>query len=226
MKKRIICLGVLFFLVLTGCAKSKDITKLNQQIMQPQKKESPVATSAQKTQTTTTAALPQDSPGEKVDQKAVAQDKALEAAVKKQPSKEKRIAPDFKLLDIYQDTYAFSDYKGKQPLLLFFWTTWCPFCQNELRQLHNRYPTLVNNGLEVLAIDVGEQTSQVDDFIKGSGISPGFKVLVDTDTTVSNSYQVVGVPTYILVSTEGYIIFQDNEFPDNYSDLIKEAQAN
>ena len=95
-----------------------------------------------------------------------------------------------------------------------------------MRQLHNRYPTLVNNGLEVLAIDVGEQTSQVDDFIKGSGISPGFKVLVDTDTTVSNSYQVVGVPTYILVSTEGYIIFQDNEFPDNYSDLIKEAQAN
>jgi peroxiredoxin len=152
--------------------------------------------------------------------------KVIEDALKKydpknykQSGSEKGNAPGFELQDIFYDTYNMDTYKGKQPVLLVFFATWCRYCGNELRTLHGRYPKLVQDGLEVLAIDVGESIEKVIAFSRS--INPGFKMLVDTDTIVSNSYRVVGVPTYILVDQSGAIVFQDNTFPEDYKGLLK-----
>lgn len=136
---------------------------------------------------------------------------------------EKRIAPapDFELQDIYQDNYTLRAYRNKQAVFLFFWTTWCPFCQKELTILNNMYAGLAKDGIEVLSIDVGERPEKVMNFVKNYYLS--YRVLLDTDTDVSQSYEVVGVPTYILVDKQGYIIFRNNYFPlKEYKDLIAE----
>jgi len=129
-------------------------------------------------------------------------------------------APDFDLDDIYQDAYRLSSYKNKQPVLLFFWTTWCPFCRSELKVLNDMYATLQKDGIEVLAINVGEVQSKVEDFVKNYYLA--YKVLLDRDTRVSQSYEVAGVPTYALIDKEGYVVFHENFFPrKEYKDLIE-----
>ena len=141
-----------------------------------------------------------------------------------QPANKPRVkllgpAPDFELVDIYQDTYTLSSYKNQQSVLLFFWTTWCPYCRRELNVLNNMYATLSKDGIEVLAINIGEVPSRVESFVKDYYLA--YRVLLDKDTSVSNSYGVIGVPTYALIDRSGNIVFQDNFFPrQEYKDLI------
>jgi peroxiredoxin len=130
----------------------------------------------------------------------------------------KRVATDFDLQDIYQDYYRLKEYKNKQPLILFFWTTWCPYCERELAVLNNMYPGLVKDGFMVFAINVGELPDTVTNFVKGLNLA--YRVLLDSDTAVSGAYQVIGVPTYVLVNQDGYIVFQDSYFPQDYKDII------
>jgi peroxiredoxin len=121
-------------------------------------------------------------------------------------------APDFSLQDVYLNNYKLSAYKKKMPVLLFFWTTWCPFCQKELMVLNSQLSLLTDAGIEALSINVGEDTNKVQAYSRNNNIS--LKVLLDTDTGVSRSYGVAGVPTYVLIDKEGNIVFKDNSFPE------------
>ena len=133
------------------------------------------------------------------------------------------MAPDFKLLDTYQNVHRLSDYRGKQPVLLFFWATWCPFCQKELSTLNQSYAGLSEDGLEVLAIDVGERPSDVESFIKSYYLS--FQVLLDQDQSVASSYKLVGIPVYVLIDKEGRIVFEDSYLPyTEYKNLISDSK--
>ncbi len=73
--------------------------------------------------------------------------------------------------------------------------------------------------MEILAINIGEAGYKVDNFIKNYGLA--FRVLLDKSTTVSSSYEVFGVPTYILIDKGGNVCFQEHSFDEkNYKDLI------
>jgi len=66
-------------------------------------------------------------------------------------------------------------------------------------------------GIELLTIDVGEPAHNVSNFIKGLGLD--FAVLLDLDSTVSDRYDVLGVPTYFVISKSGGVVFSGNRFP-------------
>jgi peroxiredoxin len=122
------------------------------------------------------------------------------------------LAPNFKLRDLYKFEYTLSDYRDKQPVVLFFWTTWCPFCRKELTTLNNRYLELVRSGIELFAIDVGESAEKVDRTAKSYSLA--FKVLLDQATLVAQAYNILGVPTYVLIDKKGRIVFTGNNFPE------------
>ena len=137
-------------------------------------------------------------------------------------AKELPLAPDFKLPDTNDRIVTLSGYRQQQPILLFFWTTWCPFCQKELRVLNNAYGELAKNNLKVLAIDAGESRKAVANYLRGLGFM--FDVLLDEDGKVADSFEVLGVPTYILINRKGEIIFEGNSFPKNYQELILKSE--
>jgi peroxiredoxin len=98
-------------------------------------------------------------------------------------------------------------------VLLFFWTTWCPFCRNEIKALNEQHSQLKKEGWEVFAINVGEPVYKIENFIQRQGLS--FEVLLDKDSRVSADYNVRGVPTYFLVNKKGEVIFEGNSFPQD-----------
>jgi peroxiredoxin len=139
-----------------------------------------------------------------------------------EPAKSKldALAAHFNLLDLNGNKVSLSDFKDK-PLILFFWTTWCPFCRRALNFLKGFYPQLLKEGAELLAIDIGEPTYRVDNFAKRYSLP--FNVLLDEDTAVADAYDILGVPTYILIDKKGYIVFKGNYFPrGTYKDLISQ----
>ncbi|MFA5156943.1 MAG: TlpA disulfide reductase family protein [Candidatus Omnitrophota bacterium] len=128
------------------------------------------------------------------------------------------IAPDFTLKDTAGNTINLAAHRNNQPAILFFWTTWCPFCRDALKELNSQYADLTKAGWKVVPVDVGESFLKVTDFLKSNPLS--FNVLLDDEAMVSRSYEVVGIPTYVLINKEGVIVFRDNYLPEGYAKLL------
>ena len=122
-----------------------------------------------------------------------------------------KAAPVFQLTDLNDKAVSLSDYKGKKAVMLLFWTTWCPYCREELKTLNQEYAGLSKNSIELLAINVGEPQYKVDNFAKSRNLT--FEVLLDKDTTVADAYELMGVPTYFVINKAGQIVSTGNHFP-------------
>lgn len=125
----------------------------------------------------------------------------------------RNIAVDFQLQDLNSNTYSLSSYRNNKAVVLFFWTTWCPYCRKELKALNVKYSQLMDAGYELLAISVGENQGKVSSFTKSFNLN--FKVLLDKDSRVAYSYGILGVPTFIFINKSGEVVFSGNHFPEN-----------
>jgi len=126
--------------------------------------------------------------------------------------------PEFTLSGLGGEKISLSDFKGK-PLILFFWTTWCPYCRKELKQLNDMEAELSGNGVGIAAVNVDEPADKVKNFIKNYNLD--FSVLLDTDGEVAQSFGIMGVPTYIFIDKENRIVFTNHFFPrEEYKKLI------
>ena len=56
------------------------------------------------------------------------------------------LATNFTLLDLENKEFSLSDFKGK-PVILFFWTTWCPYCRGELKKLNTMHAQFLRDGV-------------------------------------------------------------------------------
>jgi len=126
-------------------------------------------------------------------------------------------AVNFSLMDLNNNKVSLSDFKDK-PVMLFFWTTWCPYCRNELSLLNKKYSSLQEEDIEVLPIDIGETSSKVASFVKKYKLS--YPVFLDKDTKVADAYKLLGVPTYIFINKKGQVSYRGNRFPRDYQKYI------
>ncbi len=127
-------------------------------------------------------------------------------------------APDFMLSDLKGKQFTLSQYKDKQPVLLVLWTTWCPYCRQQLSFLKEKAVDLKKDKIELLAIDVAEDERKVASFVDTFAID--YIVLLDKNATVADSFNLLGVPTYILINKHGQIVYNDNVFPKDYKKLV------
>jgi peroxiredoxin len=98
---------------------------------------------------------------------------------------------------------ALSAYKGKV-VILNFWATWCPPCRVEMPSMETLYRRFNDQGLEILAVDVGEDALTVQRFMRNYGYT--FPILLDRDSRVSSIYGIEAIPTTYIIDREGKII--------------------
>jgi peroxiredoxin len=122
-----------------------------------------------------------------------------------------RTAAEFTLKSLTGTTYQLSAYRDKQPVLLFFWTTWCPYCLTKLQLMNTEYAGLEKKGLALLAINAGERRTSVERLVRNYGIK--YTVLLDESSAATDAFRIVGVPTFILIDTKGVIRFKGNDYP-------------
>jgi len=121
-------------------------------------------------------------------------------------------APNFKLPNLEGKTVSLSDLRGK-PVMLNFWTTWCPPCQAEMPHIQQVYEAWSDKGLVVLAINLGESSAKVKEFVQSYGLS--FPVLLDTKQGTAQKYNIGGIPTTFFIDKNGIIQVKiTGAFPD------------
>lgn len=113
-----------------------------------------------------------------------------------------KAAPDFELQNLDGQSISLSDLKGK-PVLINFWATWCGPCVSEMPYIQEIYGEWSGKGLMVLAINMGESSSKVEQFLQDHNLS--LPVLLDTKAVVARMYVKRGIPTTVFIDKEGII---------------------
>lgn len=113
-------------------------------------------------------------------------------------------APTFQLTDLQGNQVSLVDYANK-PVLLVFFASWCPHCNNEAPHLNQVYDEYLDKGLQILAVDIAfnDTVPDVQKFVERHGWK--FPILLDKDGSVMSQYQQDGVPANIFIAKDGNI---------------------
>ena len=114
-------------------------------------------------------------------------------------------ASDFSLSDERGKTWSLSTLQGKV-VVLNFWATWCLPCRKELPSIRVLAETLDSERFQLLAINVGEDLSDIQKFIGNFHPPLNFPVLLDTNMKVVSEWGVRGVPTTYIIDKKGRLI--------------------
>jgi cytochrome c biogenesis protein CcmG/thiol:disulfide interchange protein DsbE len=117
---------------------------------------------------------------------------------------EKKIAPPFTLKSLEGNNIALSDFKGK-PVLLTFWTTWCPTCREELPSLEKLSHRRGDQLAIVLIVIDGEREKRARRIIKENKITLPVALLLKEK--LMDSYGIQGwIPITIFIDAMGLIV--------------------
>jgi peroxiredoxin len=111
-------------------------------------------------------------------------------------------APTFSLPDLMGRPVSLSELKG-QVVLITIWATWCPPCRAEMPTIQATYEQYHARGFMVLAINQAEDSRSVAAFMQQYGLT--FPALLDSESTVSQLYQVRALPSSFFVDRNGIV---------------------
>lgn len=124
-------------------------------------------------------------------------------------------APDFTLSDPNGTSFSLRDQLGARGLLIMFICNHCPYVQRIGNQLSTDTATLMNDGINVLAIMSNDYNDYAEDspenmlaYAKHYGWE--FPYLVDHDQSVGKSYGAVCTPDFFGFNGAGELQYRGN----------------
>ena len=123
---------------------------------------------------------------------------------------------EFTLESVGGERVSLRQASAGKPVLLVFWATWCPHCNEAVPEI-NGIQSRLSGRLRILAIDFMESRGKVKAFMKAKSVA--YPVLLDSNGKVARQYNVLGIPTYVLLDKEGRVVYSGNDLPgslDNY----------
>jgi peroxiredoxin len=122
-------------------------------------------------------------------------------------------APEFTLDSRDGDRVALADLKG-DVVMINFWATWCGPCREEMPHLEALYERYSDLGFTLLGINVEEDSSLSNAFLAETPVS--FPILFDPSNSVSARYDVVAMPSTVLIDRAGNMRFIHHGYKPGY----------
>jgi len=110
------------------------------------------------------------------------------------------IAPSFELPSLTGNRLSLVQLRGN-PVIINFWATWCEPCQVEMPVLQGLYEQHGEQGLHVLAINVGE--TAIQDWAMALHLT--FDIALDDRQQVAELFQLRGMPSTYIIAPDGII---------------------
>jgi thiol-disulfide isomerase/thioredoxin len=139
------------------------------------------------------------------------------------------MAPDFTFPDINGKKVSLSDFRGKL-VYIDFWATWCGPCKRELphlKKLEEEYHGNPNVVFMSVSTDVSKDYAKWKSFYKTNDLK-GVQLFGGDDCkkTVLLTYNITGIPRFVLVGKDGKLISDSAPRPssDEIRPLLKQYQ--
>jgi len=113
-----------------------------------------------------------------------------------------QVAPAFEARHVDGSPARLAAWAGK-PLVIRFWADWCKYCEGEMQAINKVHQRLKPRGLEVIAINAGQDARTVSAFMQKIGVS--YPALLDENSAIAKAYGVVGLPTTYFVDARGVV---------------------
>lgn len=113
------------------------------------------------------------------------------------------VAPKFTAGSIGGAAVKFPDDLRGKAVVIRFWADWCRYCEGEMKAIERVWQRHRAEGLEVIAVNAGQDKASVEAFIKKIGVT--YPVLLDETAAISRQYGVVALPTTYFVGRDGKI---------------------
>jgi len=114
------------------------------------------------------------------------------------------LAPEISLLDTNGKEITLSELRGR-PVIVNFWATWCPPCRAEMPAMQRAFMDYEDEEVIILAINSTNQDAlqAVKQFVDEFDIT--FPILLDSQGTAANTYQISSLPTTYFIGKDGII---------------------
>ena len=132
-------------------------------------------------------------------------------------------APAFQLPAASGGAVGLADLKG-QVVLINFWASWCGPCRQEMPVLEQLYRKYKPAGFTLLGVNVEPKSGDAVNFLKSTPVS--FPILFDTESKVSNLYEVSGMPSTVIVDRHGNVRYIHHGYkPGDESQYLDQIRA-
>lgn len=130
-------------------------------------------------------------------------------------------AKDFTVYDSIGNEVKLSDFKGKKPVVINIWASWCGPCKTEMPYFEEAIKEYKDD-IEFLMINLTDGLRETKDkaieYIEDNSFD--MEILFDEKLNVSSTYNVNGIPRTIFIDKNGEIIY-DREGAINKTSLDK-----
>ena len=115
-------------------------------------------------------------------------------------------APELTLTDSQGVSRSLAEYRG-QVVLVNLWATWCPLCKEEMPALQSFYNEHRQQGFVVIAINDGDPTEDVLQFVKDYQLT--FPVWLDPSyIATEQAFKTLNLPSSFVIDRQGTIQLQ------------------
>lgn len=128
-------------------------------------------------------------------------------------------APDFTLKSASGENLRLSEFRG-EVVMINFWASWCGPCRQEMPLLEELYTQYQPLGFTILGVNVEEDPGKARQMLAESPVS--FPVLFDNTSKVSKLYDVVAMPSTVLVDRDGNIRYLHQGYKPGYEDAYQQ----
>ncbi|HDY74901.1 MAG TPA: TlpA family protein disulfide reductase, partial [Candidatus Marinimicrobia bacterium] len=129
-------------------------------------------------------------------------------------------APDFTLETLRGKDVNMTEFRDGNSAIIFFWATWCPYCRKELDDFDKKIANMQKENIKLILVNVGEAPQKIRSFVDKNNIN--LDVFLDQDSSLSEKYGIVGIPTFFFVNESGVIKAVENALPEDYDDILLE----
>ncbi len=135
--------------------------------------------------------------------------------------------PEVILPTLGGDNMALSQFRGKKIVLLAFWASWCPRCEEELTFLQGVYKT----SPDIVVVAINQESQNVSkahlDRIRRTlaDWKIDFPVLIDRNLDAWNAFCVKALPTSIILDKNGIVRYAEANYywasQDKFAEVIQ-----
>ena len=121
---------------------------------------------------------------------------------------ETKLAKDFTVYDEEGNTVKLSDFKGKKPVVINIWASWCGPCKAEMPYFEEAIKKY-GDEVEILMVNLTDGQRETKEkalkFLKDNNLE--MDVVFDEDLNAANTYNIMGIPRTIFVNIDGEITY-------------------
>ncbi len=118
------------------------------------------------------------------------------------------LAPTFKLRTMDGDLFRLEDYRGKKPIYLVFWNTWCSYCIKKTPRYKNLQEKF-GERIEIIAVNTtwSDSLEDIEQFQQRFAVN--YPMAIDDGEALTDRYAVTRVPTEFIIDVDGVIRYRN-----------------